>query len=267
MTAAVQEKAYTVRLAAGLGMIEETMILLDLWQDGMDTSALTRVARESGRFPGLSASRLANLVSDGFALRYLVDHGAPAHLLKALQPQLARREFEQLLFLYTCRAHAILADFVREVYWPAYAAGRDRLDNTEARLFVTRANQDGKTTTPWADSTIRRAAGYLTGCCADFGLLERGKRKERRILPYRLEARVGAILAYERHFAGLGDNRLIADPDWALFGLAPEDVLAELKQLALMGQLIVQTAGGVAQISWPYKTMEEAIDGVTQSNF
>ncbi len=266
MVATLREHAYTVRLAAGLGMIEETTILLDLWHGGMDTRALTRAARESGRLPGLSASRLANLVADGFALRYMGDHGAPARLLKALQPALTRREFTQLLFLYTCRAHPILADFVREVYWPAYAAGRDRLDNAEARRFVTRGNQEGKTTTPWADSTIRRAAGYLTGCCADFGLLESGKRTERRVLPYHLEPRVGALLAYERHFAGLGDTRLLADSDWTLFGLTPTDVLAELRHLARNGQLIVQAAGRVTQISWPLKTMDEVIDAVTHGN-
>lgn len=261
---AEMDKGYTVQLQAGLGLIEETRLLLEIWQPSMDSAVLTRAALDSGRFANLSARRLRNLVIEGFRPRYLVDQGSPARLLKNLLPYLTRREFEQLLFLYTCRAHAILADFVRDVYWPAYAAGRDRLDNLEARQFVTRANQDGKTTTPWSESTIRRAAGYLTGCCGDFGLLERGQRKERRILPYRLEPRVGALLAYERHFAGLSDNRLIGDPDWTLFGLAPEDVLAELRQLALKGQLIVQTAGSVTQISWPFKSMDEVIDAVAQ---
>lgn len=263
---AVMDKVYTAQLQAGLGLIEETLLLLDLWHPSMDSAALARAALDSGRFASRSARRLRNLVSEGFGPRYLVDKGAPARLLKVLHPHLTRREFEQLLFLYTCRAHAILADFVREVYWPAYAAGRSTLDNQEAQLFVIRANQNGKTTTPWSESTIKRAAGYLTGCCADFGLLERGVRKERRILPYRLEPRVGALLAYELHFAGLGDNRLIAAPDWALFGLAPEDVLAELKQLALQGQLIVQTAGSVTQISWPFKTMDEVSNAVAQDN-
>jgi hypothetical protein len=256
------DKAYTVRLGAGLGMIEETVILLDLWSDGMDTGTLTRTARESGRFPSMSASRLENLVSDGFALRYLVDNGAPARLLKALSPVMSRRELEQLMFLYTCRAHAILADFVRQVYWRAYAAGRDTLDNEVARTFIIRANQDGKTTTPWSDSTITRAARYVTGCCADFGLLERGHRTARRILSYRIEPQVVAILAHDLHFAGLGDNRLLADPDWALFGLEPNDVLSELKRLALKGAIIVQTAGGVTHIGWQYKTIDEVIDAI-----
>lgn len=256
--------AYTARLAAGLGLIDETLALLELWHEGMDTPSLIRVAVQSGRFPTLSARRIENMVSDGFAIRYLVQGGAPARLLKTLALTLARRELEQVMFLYTCRAHPVLADFVREVYWPAYGAGRSTLTNDDARAFVTRANQAGKTTTPWSESTIQRAAGYLTGCLADFGLLERGKRTERRILPFRIEARVAALLAYDLHFAGLGDNSLLADPDWALFGLDTADAVSELRRLSLRGLMVVQTAGTVTRISWPHKTFDEVIDAIAQ---
>lgn len=255
---------YTARLAAGLGLIEETLVLLDLWEPGMDTPGLIRVAIQSGRFPTMSARRIENMVSDGFAIRYLVQGAAPARLIKTLTPALARRELEQLMFLFTCRAHPVLAEFIREVYWPAYAAGRSSLGNDEARTFVISANQAGKTTTPWSESTIKRVAGYLTGCCADFGLLERGQRKDRRILPYRLEARVAALLAYDLHFAGLGDNRLLADEDWALFGLDTTDALGELRRLALRGLVIVQSAGNVTRIGWQYKTMDEVTDAIAQ---
>jgi hypothetical protein len=192
----------------------------------------------------------------------LVANGTPARLLKALDQLLSSREREQLMFLFTCRANQILADFVRHVYWRAYASSRDTLENEAARTFITRANQDGKTTTPWSNSTIIRAARYVTGCCADFGLLERGHRTARRILSYRIEPRVVAILAHDLHFAGLGDNRLLADPDWALFGLEPNDVLSELKRLALKGAIIVQTAGGVTHIGWQYKTIGEVINAI-----
>jgi hypothetical protein len=260
----VRDKTYTSKLGAGLGMIEETRILLDLWNEGMDSTSLNKVALNSGRFPTISARRLRNLVSDCFAPRYLVNDAAPAHLLKSLDSALSSRESEQLMYLFTCRAHRILADFVRDVYWPAYAAGRDTLDNDEARIFVVQANQDGKTTTPWSDTTIQNVAGYLTGCCADFGLLERGVRRLRRILPYHLEPRVATMLAYDLHFAGLGDNRIVVDEDWTLFGLEPADVLSELKRIALKGLVIVQTAGGAIRIGWQYKTIGEMIDGVAQ---
>lgn len=256
--------AYTARLAAGLGLVDETLALLELWHEGMDTPSLIRVAVQSGRFPTMSARRIENMVSDGFAIRYLVHGGAPARLLKALSDKLSRRELEQVMYLYTCRAHTVLAGFVREVYWPAYGAGRNSLTNEDARTFVARANQAGKTTVPWSESTIRRVAGYLTGCCADFGLLERGKRQERRILPFRIETRVAALLAYDLHFAGLGDNSLLADQDWALFGMDTADALGELRRLSLRGLMIVQTAGTVTRIGWPYKTINEVTDAVAQ---
>lgn len=256
------ETRYTTRLQAGLGMLAETRALLELWQPGMAAPALAQAALDSGRFPDMSARRLHNLVTECFAPRYLVQRGQPARLLKALGAALAPREAEQLMFLCTCRATPVLADFVRGVYWPAYAAGRTCLEFDDALGFVTRANQQGQTASPWSAGTLRRVAGYLNGCCADFGLLERGVRPRRRLLPFHLEPRVAAILAYDLHLAGQGDNRLLASPDWTWFGLTPEDALAILKRLALGGALIVQAAGGAAQIGWRYKTIDEVIDAV-----
>ncbi|HYN89408.1 MAG TPA: BrxA family protein [Ardenticatenaceae bacterium] len=256
--------AYTSRLSVGLGLIDETRTLLELWHEAMDGHVLYQRALESGRFPNVSARRLRNVVVEGFGLRYLDHDRPPARILKGLQGSLSAREFEQLLFIYTCRVHTILADFVREVYWSAYSAGREGLSNAEARTFVDRAIQEGKTVARWSDGTIQNVAGFLTGSCADFGLLEKGQKTVRRILPFRIEPRVAAILTYDLHFAGLPDNRVIGHPDWALFGMEPADVVEELKRLALRGFFIVQHAAGVTRIGWQYKTAEELIDGIAR---
>ena len=247
-------------------MVDETHLLLDLWRDGMTGTDLYRATLESGRFPTLSARRLHDLIVVGFAQRYLVDNGAPARILSRLKANLSKAEFEQLLFLYTCRAHAILSDFVGTVYWGAYSAGQVELGNDESRRFVEQAVREGKTTTPWSDHMVRRVASYLTGCCADYGMLERGDRRVRKILPFRIEPRVVAFLAYDLHFKGHGDNSVLSHPDWGLFGLARADVLDELKRLALKGVLIVQAAGDVTRISWPYKNMEELADVLAHSD-
>lgn len=254
---------YTTQLGAGLGLLDETQVLLDLWQPGMNGADLYRAALASGHFSTISARRLHDMITVGFAQRYLRDQGAPARLLQRVRTHFARKEFEQLLFLYTCRVHAILADFIREVYWTAYTAGKDKLSNDEARTFVTAAVREGKTTIAWSDIMLRRVASNLTGCCADFGLLAQGTRSVRKILPFRIEPTVVAILAYDLHFAGHGDNSVIQHAEWALFGLAPPDVLDELKRLALRNWFIVQTAGGVVRIGWQYKTMEELLDVLT----
>lgn len=250
---------YTANLQAGLGAIAETWSLFELWTPGMSPSALNVVALESGRFPNLSARRLRNFVAECFAPRFLRNGGEAAALLKALSAVLSKRELDQLLFIATCRANAILADFVREVYWAAYTAGRERLSTEAAREFVVRANQDGKMKQAWSESTVRRVSSYLIGCCSDFGLLDRGSRSERKILPFRIEPRAAVVLAYQLHYAGAGDNLVVGDSAWALFGMDRSDVVNELKRLGLQGFFLVQSAGGVTRIEWPFANWEELI--------
>jgi hypothetical protein len=173
-------------------------------------------------------------------------------------------DLTQLMLIYTSRANAILGDFIREVYWPRYVAGYPEIANEDARAFVERAIDDGRTAKRWSESTIRRVSAYLTGCCADYGLLERGTRSSRQIRALRISHVACAYLAYELHFKGLGDNAVLSHPDWKLFGLAREDIIEEFKGLSLRGLLIVQAAGDVVRISWKLPNMEALCDVLSQ---
>ena len=68
------------------------------------------------------------------------------------------------------------------------------------------------------------------------------------------------LLAYDLHFAGHGDNSILNHPDWSLFGMDRNDVLNELKRLALKGWFIVQAAGDAVRVGWQYQTREELTD-------
>jgi len=258
-------KPYTSQLGAGLGLVDETKMLLDLWSPGMSVNQLHQVALESGRFPTVTARRLRNIVVECFAPRYLVGGGAPAAHLKRLSSTLPTADLTQLMLVFTSRANLILGDFVRNVYWARYAGGHSQITNEDARAFVERGIDDGKTTKRWSESMIRNVSGYLTGCCADYGMLEGGRRTSRRILPFRISPSVSAYLAYDLHFRGVGDNALLTHEDWQLFGLAREDVLEEIKRLSLKGLLIIQAAGDVIRISWKQQDMEALCDVLTQS--
>ena len=258
------QRSYTTQLQAGLGMQTETAVLFDLWNRGMDASKLFDAALASGRFPNVSARRLRNIVCECFAPRYLSNDAQPAMLLRALHSTLSNRELQQLLFLYAARANPILADFVREVYWGAYVGGRHELSNDESRDFVTRANTAGRTSKQWADSTVRRVAAYLTGCCSDFGLLERSSQGSRRILPFRIEPKVAALLAYDLHFSGIADNALASHGDWELFGLDRAEVINELRRISLKGLVVIQAAADVIRISWTLKTIEEVTNALAE---
>lgn len=255
---------YTTQLQAGLGLVNETKTLLELWSPGMSPNQLHQLALESGRFPTVTARRLRNIVVECFAPRYLAAGGTPAIHLKRLAPKIPTADLTQLLLVFTSRANPILGDFVRHVYWARYAGGYTQITNEDARAFVERGIDDEKTVKRWSETTVRRVSAYLTGCCADYGLLERGMRSTRRILPFRVSPTVAAYLAYELHFADVGDNAMLTHEDWQLFGLAREDVLEEIKRLSLKGLLIVQAAGDVIRISWKQQDMEALCDVITQ---
>lgn len=259
-----EARLYTTQLQAGLGLIEETRLLLSLYEPGMTRVELTEKALSSGLFPRVSARRLDNIARECFAPRYLRPPST-AVALKRLAETLHRDEFSQLLLIHTARANRILADFIREVYWPLYSAGRDLLSLDDARDFIIEAVRAGKTQKPWSASTIRRMSTYLIICCADYGLLTANVRGPRKIEPFRIQPKTVAYLAYDLKFLALGDNQIIGHPDWQLFGLSRDDVRDQLKRLSLQGLLILQSAADVTQISWTHKNMEEVIDVLAQS--
>ncbi|KFG67130.1 DUF1819 family protein [Microvirga sp. BSC39] len=256
---------YTTQLQAGLGLVAETKALLDLWRPGMSTRQLQEVARESGSFPTITARRLRNIVNECFAPRYLISDASPAAHLKRLAAYVPMADLMQLMLLFTSRANPILGDFIREIYWARYAGGYQQISNEGARAFVERAIDDNRTSKRWSETTVRRVAAYLTGCCADYGLLEKGAKSNRRILPYRVTPTASAYLAYDLHSKGLGDNALLTHQDWQLFGMSREDVIDELKRLSLKGHMIVQAAGDVVRIGWKHQSMEALCDVISKS--
>lgn len=255
---------YTTQLQAGLGIIEETNAFLEIWQPGMGALDLFQYILQSGQFRNVTARRLRNLVTECFSPRFLVSNGHPAIILKQLRPYLNSKEFCQLLFIYTSRANTIFADYVSQIYWKRYSSGYNTLNNDIAKDFVTEAILQGKTSIAWSESTIRRVSSYLNGCCADFDLLEKGRRNIRKIQPIRIEPKVALLLTYDIHLTGVGDNSLLSHKDWALFGMISDDVIYELKQLALKRHLIIQSAGDLVDISWNYNSWEEVIDVVAE---
>ena len=258
----VNNSRYTTQLQAGLGLIGETKTLLELWAPAMTVNELYQLSLDSGRFPNITARRIRNIVVECFAPRYLeaTSGVVAAQYLKQLMSKISSAELIQLMFLFTCRANPILGDFIRQVYWARYSGGYAQITNDDARIFVERGIDDGKTVKRWSETTVRRVSAYLTGCCSDYGLLERGQRSIRPITPFRIASIVVAYLAYELHFSGVGDNAILLHEDWRLFGLAREDVLDELKRLSLKGLLIVQAAGEVIRISWTQPNMETLCD-------
>jgi hypothetical protein len=255
---------YSTELSKGQGAVAETLTLLQLWQPGMSGPELADRALAEGVLGKSSARRVTDLARPVFARRYLVDAGRPAAWLKRLMEAGADAGLmRQLMLIYTARIHRILRDFIIQVYWPGYAAGADAISRSDAEEFIAQAIDDGRIAPPWSETIRIRVAQYLTGTLADFALVHDVKKKDRPLRPYRLLPEVALFLAHEVHFKGFSDDSILDSPDWALFGLARDDIAPQLEQVGRRGHFIAQYSGELLRISWKYKTMEEFLDAVT----
>lgn len=256
---------YTTQLQAGLGMVAETLALLRVWEPGMIPSRLAERAVQAGVFSRATARRTRNLATEMFAPRYLAQEGLAAERLKYLVAHQASPEaISQICFLYTARAQRIFADFITDVFWPRYHAGAGTLSRKDAEAFVRRAMDAGRMKARWAESTIKRVSGYLLGCCSDFGLLAAANQSERTIQRFRIRRDVALYLAYDLKFAGAGSNGVVHSPDWQLFGLNPQEVVALLKDVGQDGHFLIQSSGEMVDIAWRYPSMKECLNAITQ---
>lgn len=258
-------RAYTTQLQAGLGMIHESLDLLRLWEPDDTAAKLSEKAVASGVFSRSTARRARNIVREMFAPRFLSDGAKAALYLKQLSESKSNSEdLTQLLFLYTARAQAVFAEFVTDVYWPKYCGGSHALTRSDAQSFVRRALDLGKMQKRWTEETIRRVSRYLLGCCADFGLIDNGGRTNRTIKRFSIRPNVALYLAHDLHFSGLSDLSVVKHPEWRLFGLQSDEVLAHIKNLAHDGHFIVQATTDLVHIAWKYASMEECIRAIAQ---
>lgn len=256
MTVATQY--YTTQLDRGLGLLEETKILLSFFQDGMTIKDLFQFSLNSGRFPNISAKRLNHIISGCFFPRYVKTK--TASYLKVLSSILQTNLMNQLFFVFTALANKIFFDFVTEVFWIKYASNHDTIYSINAREFVINAIREGRTATPWSDATIKRNSSYLIGCCADYGLVTLQRSSEYKINPIHIQEPTTLFLVYWLHFQSLSDNGIIHHSLWKLFGMEPEEVKEELKGLSKNGWLILQSGGDVTRIHWSFNSMEEVVD-------
>jgi Putative inner membrane protein (DUF1819) len=261
----VEDRLYTTQLQAGLGMIHETLDLLQLWEPGDNPARLVEKAITSGLFSRTTARRARNIVAEMFAPRFLANGRLAASQLKPLVAATHHVEdLKQLFFLYTARAQEIFAEFLVEVYWPRYSSGAHILNRAEAENFIQRGLHNGKMRKRWTETTIRRVSGYLLGCCADFGLLSSSGRSCWAISRFAIRPNVALYLAYDLHFSGMSDVAVIGSFDWRYFGLEQNDVVNQLKGLSHNGHLIMQVTTDLVHISWKYSSMEDCIRAIVK---
>ena len=261
------DRKYTTALGKGQGIIDETLALLNIWEQGMTAKQLADRAVEEGVLSRATAKRARDLVFEAFAPRYLIDGARPAiYLSELLNAGAIPTTLNQLLLVYAARANAVLHDFINEVYWAKYSAGASSLGKMDALNFLEAAHTLGRLPDRWSDKMMSRVASYLRGSLADFGLLEKGRKSTRNITPIHIHSFTSLFLTHELHFSGYGDDGVLQNPDWQLFGLEKLEIVRELQRVS-NDHFILQYSGELVRISWKYKSMEEAIRAITRSEF
>ena len=256
-------KRYTTNLAKAQGIIPETYELLDLWEPGMSGSELSGRVKETGALGKPTHVRMEDVVTRGFARRYLIKDSQPASWLKRLIERGASRAFvRQLMLIYTARANPILHDFVREVYWRKNLTATREITKADARDFIERAISVDRIDPPWSEAMRERVARYLLGTLEDFQMTEEVRNGRRRIRAPIILPQTTVYLAHELHFSGLTEEQITTHLDWGLFRLTPVEVIGLLQKAAAQGHLFLQHSGAVLRIEWHYADMESVIDAI-----
>lgn len=260
----MDQMKYNTALAKGQGIIEETLILLRIWEPGMSVQQLSDVVVRNGLLGRATAKRAQDLVSQAFAPRYLVNDSRPAEQIKSLLNAGANPvKLGQLFLIHTARANKILFDFICEVYWRKYSAGATHITKQDALSFLETAYNLGRIPKRWSEKMMQRVSSYLGGCLADFQLVENRKGGSRHILPFHIHTLTTLYLLHDLHFSGMSENSILENPDWRLFGLERLEAVREIQRVS-NDHFIPQFSGELLRISWKYPSMEDAIHGIVR---
>lgn len=254
-------KPYDTELQKAAALLDEIHELLILWEPGMEPVALTRLAMKQGSLGKISQSRVRDIVQRVFSRRLLKPSNMPARRLKVIiENELPYSFYRDVLFVYTYRAHTIMYDFLQEMYWPAFFAGREKIAGQELKNFISRKSGTDRLPNTWSDSVMARIARHLGKALASFGLFEEKRSPDRYLRHYQISKDLFRFILLEAHIDGVSDNNLLKLPDWRAFGLEMPEVVSLAQNVSSTGNdFLFQYSGDIVQFSWNFSSIEELL--------
>jgi hypothetical protein len=250
-------RKYNSDLLKGTGLVQETLLLLDIYKPGIPKKEFIEGVIDSNVLVKNHNNRIKDIIEHVFYRRYVNYSEESVLALKSLREKHIGLEILiQLLMVYTCRKNLILFDFIRNVYQKLIQQGAPTLPQNAAKDFIEENIKNGNIEKAWADSTKSKVAEHVNACMIDFKLTDRQKY----LLPLFLSDTVANYLAHELHFMGHSDEAITIAEEWSLFGYGRYDTIKHLERLAIQGHFIFQNSGDLIRITWHYKNMKEFID-------
>lgn len=245
---------YNTELNRGTGLIQETLILLNLYEAGMSKKEMTKKAIDENVLVKVLNKRIKDIVEDAFYKRYVFsDQNVPTYLRLLIEAFPSLDVITQILLIYTSRANLVLEDFIIQVYWPEIRKGKITVDIATARKFIAESIKQPDLISGWSESTQKRIASYLITTLVDFRFLD----KERKVKPVFLHDITANYLAHELHFKGLSDDAVVEAEEWKFFGYSRFEIIKHLERLSFQGHFIFQNSGEIIKINWSHKNMQE----------
>ncbi|MEI8203058.1 MAG: BrxA family protein [Bacteroidota bacterium] len=250
---------YNSDLLKGTGLIQETLLLINIYEPSMTKSQMIRNATESNILVKASDMRIKDIVEIVFYKRFVKeDPQVPVYLKNLFTHYSTLDIIAQLFLIYTARSNKIFSDFIFLVYWPEVVKGKLEMDSSFALKFFEETIRHTELINNWSESTKKRVARHIIATMVDFKLLDRQKK----INSVFLHDVPANYLAHELHFKGFTDNAIVNSDDWRLFGYSKFDTIKHLERLSFQGHFILQNSGEIVKIDWIYKTMEEFINAI-----
>jgi len=247
---------YTTKIIKASALLSDTKTLLSRWNTKASVRENLARFRHENLFGKASRSRVEDILAI-FRQRYLTDESVTSALVVLAQNRFPAQALDRILYFHSARADRLLHDAVTKVLLPQKGHGITNVDIDEIQRTLSRWVAEGKTTTKWSESTIRRVAQGLLATLRDFGVLEGAVNKRIAAMYFPVES--FAYIAFYLKQEQPSGTKLMDHPDWKLFFLTHEVIERFMVEANQRGLLEYHAAGTVTRLTFPTDTLEEFV--------
>lgn len=249
-----QMMIYTSKIIKAGALLADTKTLFTHWSEPHSVTENLERFRRDNLFGKTSRSRVEDILAI-FRQRYLADTQLTKALTALVKGHFPVKSLDSVLYFHAAQSDWLLHDFVTEFLAARHQQGRTDLDIEHVQAVLAQWVREGKTTGHWSEGTIIRVAQGLLSTLRDFGLLQ-GAVKKHLTSPY-VPVESFAWVAFYLQQRQPSGERLLYDPEWRLFFLAPPTVERLFLEAHQHRLLEYHAAGSVIRLSFPAKSLEE----------
>jgi len=254
---------YSSKIIKAGALIPDTKALFTAWDPGLSVNENLQRVRRKNLMGKTSRSRAEDILAI-FRQRYLAEEDVARAMATIVKRQSNGNTLDRILYFHAARADALLYDVVIEQLVPQWSKGIMEIDNNEVESMVKKWVEEGKTSAPWGNSTIRRVTQGVLSTLRDFGVLQGAVNK--RIAPAYLSVQAFAYIAFYLKQHQPSGAKLLDLVDWKLFFLSREGTERFLLEAHQHGLLEYHVAGSVTRLTFPTETLEEYTNVILQQS-